>query len=53
MTSVIDVVSPNKPAHSCEGAFTDKTGGCNSDAGLLWEELMAQAPERVTQVVRE
>ena len=23
-----------KPAHTREGAFTDKTGGCNSDASV-------------------
>ena len=26
------MVHVNKPAHSCEGAITDKTGGCNRDA---------------------
>jgi len=28
------MVHLSKPAHSCEGAFTDKTGGCNSKADV-------------------
>ena len=27
------MVRLNKPAHCREAAFTDKTGGCNNDAG--------------------
>ena len=42
------MVRLSKPAHSCEGAFTDKTGGCNSKADVV-ERTFAQAPARVTQ----
>ena len=38
------MVRLSKPAHSCEGAFTDKTGGCNSKADVV-ERTFAQAPE--------
>jgi hypothetical protein len=33
-----------KPAHTREGAFTDKTGGCNNEASV-GERISAQAPE--------
>ena len=42
----------SKPAHYREVAITDKTGGCNNEAGVV-ERMFAQAPERVTQVNRE
>jgi hypothetical protein len=41
-----------KPAHTREGAITDKTGGCNSKASVL-ERMFAQAPAMVTQVNKE
>ena len=44
---VIDVVTLCKPAHSCEGAFTDKTGGCNSEADVV-EITLAYKPARGT-----
>ena len=38
------MVRLSKPAHSCEGAFTDKTGGCNSKADVV-ERTLAYKPE--------
>jgi len=38
------MVHINKPAHTREGAFTDKTGGCNSKADIV-ERIVAQAPK--------
>ena len=33
-----------KPAHTREGAITDKTGGCNNEASVE-ERTFAQAPQ--------
>jgi hypothetical protein len=41
-----------KPAHTREGAFTDKTGGRNSKADVV-KRIFAQAPVMVTQANRE
>ncbi len=41
------MVHLSKPAHSCEGAFTDKTGGCNSEADVV-ERTLAYKPARGT-----
>jgi hypothetical protein len=38
------MVRLSKPAHYREVAFTDKTGGCNSEASVV-ERTFAQAPE--------
>jgi hypothetical protein len=38
------MVHLSKPAHSGDGAFTDKTGGCNSKADVV-ERMFAQAPQ--------
>ena len=32
-TPALAIVHLSKPAHTREGAITDKTGGCNNDAG--------------------
>jgi len=37
------MVRLGKPAHSCEGAFTDKTGGCNSNAECSGKNVCLQA----------
>jgi len=41
-----------KPALTREGAFTDKTGGCNSKASVL-ERMSVYVPVRVRQADRE
>ena len=41
-----------KPAHTREGAFADKTGGCNSKASVL-EIMSVHVPARVRQADRE
>ena len=46
------MVHLSKPAHSCEGAFTDKTGGCNSEASVA-ERMSVYVPVRVRQADRE
>jgi len=33
------MVRLGKPAHSCKGAFTYKTGGCNNDAGCCGKNV--------------
>jgi len=38
------MVHVNKPAHTREGAFTDKTGGCNSKADVV-ERMCVVEPE--------
>ena len=37
------MVHVNKPAHTREGAITDKTGGCNNDAGSIGKNVGLQA----------
>ncbi len=37
------MVHVNKPAHPREGAITDKTGGCNNDAGSIGKSFCLQA----------
>ena len=37
------MVHVNKPAHWGDPAFTDKTGGCNSDAGSIGKNVGLQA----------
>ena len=39
------MVHVNKPAHTREGAFTDKTGGCNSKADV-WGRMCIDWPAR-------
>ena len=38
------MVHVNKPAHTREGAITDKTGGCNSKASV-WERTRFDVPQ--------
>ena len=45
-------VNLNKPANCREAAFTDKTGGCNSEASVV-ERMSVYVPERVRQADRE
>ena len=37
------MVHLDKPAHTREGAITDKTGGCNNDAGCCGKNICLQA----------
>ena len=37
------MVHVNKPAHCGDTAFTDKTGGCNNDAGSIGKNVGLQA----------
>ena len=37
------MVHLRKPAHTREGAITDKTGGCNNDAGSIGKNASLQA----------
>ena len=46
------MVHLSKPAHYREVAFTDKTGGCNSEASVL-ERMSVYVPARVRQADRE
>lgn len=48
----LGLVSLNKPAHYRKVAFTDKTGGCNSEASVV-ERMSVYVPERVKQADRE
>lgn len=41
-----------KPAHYREVAITDKTGGCNNEAGVV-ERMFAQAPKGNASEQRE
>ncbi len=42
-TPALVIVHLCKPAHSCEGAFTYKTGGCNNDAGCSGKNFCSSA----------
>jgi hypothetical protein len=41
--SPLAIVRLSKPAHSCEGAITDKTGGGNRDAECSGKNVSLQA----------
>ena len=43
-TSAPAMVCLSKPAHFREEAITDKTGGCNNEAGV-WERTLTDAPQ--------
>jgi hypothetical protein len=55
-TSAPVMVHLGKPAQAREGPITDKTGGCNNDAGCCgknWQLKRLTRKGRVTQVDRE
>ena len=43
------MVRVNKPAHSCEGAIIEKTGGGNSDAGSMGKNTVRRAARNTGQ----
>jgi hypothetical protein len=50
------MVHLGKPAQAREGPITDKTGGCNNDAGCCgknWQLKRLTRKGKVTQVDRE